>query len=200
MENFFGLDTYIVDQEIWSFGSKYKVQDAKGTDIGRIVEDKSKWQTISQYVLRYLLKVKAQKLPFHLRIEDNNQNPILIVRKNIGNYISSIEIIDANNNLIASIQKKITLLVATFEVLDQNNNLVAIIKGEDFDKHDFVVLSPEKKILARIEKKYNSILTELFTSADKYKISLKPWLTEENLRKIVIASSIVIDKIYKEAK
>jgi uncharacterized protein YxjI len=54
--------------------------------------------------------------------------------------------------------------------------------------------------LATINKKWNGAMKEIFTTADKYKVSIDGTLVNDTLKKIVLSSAITIDMVLKERK
>jgi uncharacterized protein YxjI len=91
------------------------------------------------------------------------------------------------------------LFTPKFEVLDSQNMLLAELKG-DWKAWDFNLNNTQGQTLATINKKWNGAMKELFTTADKYRVSIDGTLVNDTLKKIILSSAITIDMVLKERK
>jgi uncharacterized protein YxjI len=111
--------------------------------------------------------------------------------------MSKISLFDENGKQIAKIHQKFKLLKAEFKILGVSDAEIGKILG-DWKAWDFTITDNRDTEIGLITKKWAGIAKELFTSADKYVVSIKPELADDIKRKTVIASAIVVDMILKE--
>jgi uncharacterized protein YxjI len=153
--------------------------------------------TLGQKFLRMIISPAA--LPFKIEIYDEKDAMILKVSRGWTFWMSKITIEDAQGMVLGYIKQKFKLFTPKFEVLDSQNMLLAELKG-DWKAWDFQLKNSQGQTLATINKKWNGAMKEIFTTADKYKVSIDGTLVNDTLKKIVLSSAITIDMVLKERK
>ena len=68
----------------------------------------------------------------------------------------------------------------------------------DWKAWNFSIKNPEGEEIGRISKKWAGAMKELFTSADKYNVSINPEYPEEENKIAIICSAITIEMVLKE--
>lgn len=164
-----------------------------GVNIGAVCQK----LTIGQKLLRMILNKGL--LPFLLEIKDVDGNEQAAISRGWTFWMSKITITDGNGNMAGTIKQKFKFFKPEFIISDANGLEIAIIKG-DWKAWSFEINDANQKQIGTISKKWAGAMQEIFTSADKYNVSLNSEITD-NLRKIAILSAaITIDMVLKESK
>jgi uncharacterized protein YxjI len=186
---------FLIDEKVgmFKFENQYKIFNDEGHLLGRVQQR----MTLGQKFLRMIISPAA--LPFKIEIYDEKDSMILKVSRGWTFWMSKITIEDAQGMVLGYIKQKFKLFTPKFEVLDSQNMLLAELKG-DWTAWDFQLNNSQGQTLATINKKWNGAMKEIFTTADKYKVSIDGTLVNDTLKKIVLSSAITIDMVLKERK
>lgn len=186
---------FLIDEKVgmFKFENQYKIFNDEGHLLGRVQQR----MTLGQKFLRMIISPAA--LPFKIEIYDEKDSMILKVSRGWTFWMSKITIEDAQDMVLGYIKQKFKLFTPKFEVLDSQNMLLAELKG-DWTAWDFQLNNSQGQTLATINKKWNGAMKEIFTTADKYKVSIDGTLVNDTLKKIVLSSAITIDMVLKERK
>jgi uncharacterized protein YxjI len=193
--NFFRSNSYFIDENVnfFKFENTYQLYDDMGVNIGAVCQK----LTIGQKLLRMILN-KAM-LPFLLEIKDLDGNVQASIARGWTFWMSKITITDGSGTMAGTIKQKFKFFKPEFIISDNNGQEIAIIKG-DWKAWSFEILDSSQQTIGKIDKKWASAMQEIFTSADKYNVTLNSEI-KDNLRKIAILSSaITIDMVLKESK
>lgn len=190
---FFESNEYFIDEKVQfiKFHNEYKVYDNSGTPVGSIVQRVSPWHK----VLRVFLN-KAM-FPFTLEIIDVNGKVILIIRRGWTFWLSKITITDGDGNISGFIKQKFKLLKPRFIILDAGQSAIAEING-DWKAWNFTITDRGGNVIGNISKKWAGLTKELFTSADKYFVTIDPQYAEDRNKMNIVATAITIDMVLKE--
>lgn len=193
--SFFDTNSYFIDQKVnfFKFESAYKVFNETGVEIGAVKQKLSGFHKFLRLVLN-----KAM-LPFHLEIRDMNDEVQASISRGWTFLMSKITITDASGNNIGSIKQKFKLFKPTFKIFSSDEQLVAVIKG-DWKAWNFEIKNAEDKPIGTISKKWAGAVKELFTTADKYNVTINPDFAHDASKIAVISSAITIDMVLKESK
>jgi uncharacterized protein YxjI len=186
---------FLIDEKVgmFKFENQYKIFNDEGHQLGRVQQR----MTLGQKFLRMIISPAA--LPFKIEIYDEKDSMILKVSRGWTFWMSKIAIEDAQGMILGYIKQKFKLFTPKFEVLDSQNMLLAELKG-DWKAWDFQLKNSQGQTLATINKKWNGAMKELFTTADKYRVSIDGNLVNDTLKKIILSSAITIDMVLKERK
>jgi uncharacterized protein YxjI len=186
---------FLIDEKVgmFKFENQYKIFNDEGHQLGRVQQR----MTLGQKFLRMIISPAA--LPFKIEIYDEKDAMILKVSRGWTFWMSKITIEDAQGMVLGYIKQKFKLFTPKFEVLDSQNMLLAELKG-DWKAWDFQLKNSQGQTLATINKKWNGAMKELFTTADKYRVSIDGNLVNDTLKKIILSSAITIDMVLKERK
>jgi uncharacterized protein YxjI len=194
VSRFFSHGDYFIDEKVafLKFTNTYKVYDSAGIQIGAIR------QTMPAALKFLSLLVSKALFPFNLDIRDMEDNVLVTIKRGWTFWMSKIRVADADGNLIAFIRQKYSFLHPSFTILDPEEKQLAIITG-DWKAWNFSINDAGQRQIGVITKKWNGILKEAFTTADKYIVSIFPGIEIE--QKIpILAAAITIDMVLKESR
>lgn len=195
MSNFFDTNSYFIDEKVnfLKFENCYKVFNDAGVQIGAINQKLSGGDKF----LRLLLN-KAM-LPFHLDIVNDNNEVQASVKRGWTFFMSKIIITDATGIPIGSIKQKFKMFKPTFQILDNSGQYIGEISG-DWKAWNFIIKDGTGNQIGLITKKWAGAVKELFTTADKYNVTLDPSYSNTGNKIKIIAAAITIDMVLKESK
>ena len=192
--DFFETNTFFIDEKVglFKFANAYKVYDAQG-EIGRITQQ----LTTGQKILR--LVVKKAMLPFKMEIIDLEGDVLITLQRGWTFWMSKITILDRTGNLLGTIQQKFAILKPTFKIFDETATEIATISG-DWKGWNFTIVDSSGNKVGSITKKWNGILKEAFTTADKYVVDIEPAYKEDKRKMAIVSCAVTIDMVLKESK
>ena len=192
---FFDANNFFIDEKVnfFQFENSYKIFNEQGVQIGNVKQK----LTAGQKFLRLLLN-KAM-LPFKLEIKDNSDKVLATVSRGWTFFMSKIIITDSFGNSIGSIQQKFKFFKPKFTILNELNLPIAEING-DWKAWDFKITDANQSEIGTISKKWAGAVQEIFTSADKYNVSINGSFKDEKTRIAIISGAITIDMVLKESK
>ncbi len=193
--DFFETNNYFIDEKVgfFKFTNAYKVYDDTGLPIGLIQQK----LTAGQKVLRLLLNKKM--LPFTLEITDLNGDVLVTIKRGWTFFLSTITLQDKMGVDFAKIKQKFKFIKPEFNILDQNEQAIAKITG-DWKGWNFAITNESQQQLGTISKKWNGLLKEAFTTADKYVVTIEPEVAEDVKKMAIVSCAITIDMVLKESK
>jgi uncharacterized protein YxjI len=193
--NFFEGNSYFIDEKVnmFKFENDYKVFNDKGELIGNIKQK----LTTGQKVLR--LVVNKKMLPFLLEIRNSNDGLEASISRGWTFFMSKIVIKDPQGMELGSVQQKFKFFKPTFKIFDVNGILTAEITG-DWKAWDFTIKDPKKAIIGMISKKWAGAIKEIFTTADKYNVTISPDYADKRNKIAILTAAITIDMVLKEGK
>lgn len=193
---FFVGDEYFIDEKVsfLKFTNEYKVYNQLGANIGVIKQRMSGWHKF------FTLLVNKAMLPFQLEILDANGQLQATINRGWTFWMSKIIVADASGAEIGHIQQKYTFFKPTFLINDPATGAnIAQITG-DWKAWNFAIKNSTGEEMGRITKKWAGAMKEIFTTADKYNVSIDPKYAENNKKVAIIATAITIDMVLKESK
>ena len=194
MDKFFSCNTLVIDEKIAAFklSNAYKVYDSEGNEIGAIQEHKP--------FINILLGMFLSKgmMPFELNILNEEGKRIAQLKRGLTFMMSRVQIFNEAGNLVGAFQQKFSLK-PKFQLLAPDGSEIATIKG-DWRAWNFDITDAAGNKIGSVDKKWNGIAKEMFTTADKYMVNIDPSLTDENKRIAIASVAAAIDMILKEDK
>lgn len=188
------MNRFIIDEKIsfLTFANAYAIYDDSGETVGAVQQ-----VNISggAKAARLLLGSTAKRLQsFQLNVMDNSGKVIAVIkREGVGSGFSSlrsISVYDGKNNVLGTLENKI--------LYDENGMRVGQIQFDSFFRSSYTLYdSSGDSVLARINKQWNGIGKELFTTADKYLVEINEAPDPKN-KTLIIATAITVDMIYHE--
>ena len=193
MDKFFSNNTFVIDEKIAAFklSNAYKVYNGEGQEIGAIQEHKP-----LTYILLDFMLPKSM-VPFELNILNIDGKRIAQLKRGLTLFMSKVQIFNETGASIGSFKQKFTLMKPKFSLMDNLGHEIATIKG-DWKAWNFEITDAAGQVVGSIGKKWNGLGKELFTTADKYAVSIEPLLTDETTRIAVASVAAAIDMILKE--
>ncbi len=190
MDKFFSNDTYFVDEKAFTVINEYKIYNTEGTQVGVARENGS--------AARVALSLVASKknIPFKIDITDAEGHVVSTLTKGVTIFMPTIKMLDGQGQQIATIKQKFGLK-PKFDITDMSGRAIGTIKG-DFVAWNFTILDAIGNEVGTISKKYNGLGREMFTTADKYVVTVSPSLNDEVLRSTIISIAAGLDMILKE--
>ncbi len=191
---FFDYNDFFIDEKVglFKFSNAYKVFNHAGEEIGLIQQ---KVSTLHK-VLRVIGDLKKM-MPFTLEIMDTNGVIQATISRGWTMFMSKIVITDANGVEIGKIQQKFKLFKPRFIITDSQEQTIAEING-DWKAWDFTITDPNAMPIGTISKKWNGAVKEIFTSADKYVVSIAGSVHEDTRKMAIVSTAITIDMVLKE--
>ncbi len=191
----FSNDEFLIDEKVQflKFANEYKIYDKQGQQIGVIKQKLSNWHKILHLIMN-----KAM-LPFTLEIQDINQKTLVTIKRGWTFWLSKIKILGPDENVIGFIKQKFAWLKPTFTILDAQNEQIGQITG-DWKAWNFNITDKNGQEIGKINKKWAGALKEVFTSADKYYVTIDPAYAEDINKINILSTAITIDMVLKESK
>jgi uncharacterized protein YxjI len=195
VQEFFKHDDYFIDEKVafLKFTNAYKVYNSAGDLIGAIKE------TMPSGLKILSLFLNKGLFPFKLDILDTEEKVLATIKRGWTFFMSQIKVLDPEGNLIAQIKQQFKFFKPTFNILQDDGTPIASITG-DWKAWNFTIVDGGNNQIGTITKKWNGILKEAFTTADKYIVSINPGVAEDAKKIAVVATAITIDMVLKESK
>lgn len=193
---FFLGDEYFIDEKVnlLKFTNEYKVYNEQGAQIGIIKQRMSGWHKA------LTLLINKAMMPFQLEITDVNNQLQATISRGWTFWMSKIVVTDPNGAEIGHIKQKFKFFKPTFLINDPaSGENIAQIAG-DWKAWNFTIINPAGAEMGKISKKWAGAVKEIFTSADKYNVSIDPSYAENNRKVAIVAAAITIDMVLKESK
>jgi len=194
VSRFFSCNDYFIDEKVsfLKFTNSYKVYNSDGVQIGAIQ------QSMSGPLKVLSLLINKSFFPLKLDIKDMDDNVLVTIKRGWTLFVSNIQVLDADGGIIAYIRQKFRILKPTFNIFTPDEEQVAAITG-DWKAWNFSINDNGQKQIGTITKKWNGVLKEAFTTADKYIVSINPDVATEQ-KVPIISTAITIDMVLKESR
>jgi uncharacterized protein YxjI len=137
--------------------------------------------------------------PFYLEIIDSNETVLVTIRRGWTFWMSKVTITDAQGSVLGHIRQKFKFFKPTFRIFDATETEVGLITG-DWKAWNFEIKDQQGNLIGTISKKWAGAMKEIFTSADKYRVSIVPEHAEDAKKIIIVSTAIIVDMIMKESK
>lgn len=190
MDSFFFNNSLFVDEKVTVMRNEYKIYDSQGVQIGVCKERRS----VASAALSLLSSKNT--MPFKLELTNAQGNVIATLTKGVTVFMSTLKMHDARGVHISTVKQKLGLK-PRFEIMDVNGNKLGEIKGDIF-AWDFTIYDAVGNNIGTVNKKMGSLAREIFTTADKYNVTVSPNLTNEVLRQTILTIAAGFDMIFKE--
>jgi uncharacterized protein YxjI len=169
--------------------NKYEIKNAQGQLVGFAAEQgKGLLGLLFRHFLGHWRK-------FDIKIFDEKRSHFLTAHHPFRFFFQAVEVSDAGGKLLGTLQQRFSILSKRFDVLDAAGNVLLQMKSGLFRIWTFPFLKNGTEV-ARIEKKWAGLLSEVFTDADKFRIAFgRASLLEKQL---LLAAGIFVDLQYFE--
>ncbi len=192
---FFLGDEYFIDEKVsfLKFTNEYKVYNELGVQIGIIKQRMSGWHKF------LTLLINKKMMPFQLDITDANDQLQATISRGWTFWMSKITVTDPNDVVVGLINQKFKFFKPEFLINDPSGVNIAKITG-DWKAWNFKIVNSSGAEMGKISKKWAGAMKEIFTTADKYNVSIDPNYAESNNKVAIVATAITIDMVLKEGK
>lgn len=190
---FFQSNEYFIDEKVnfFKFHNHYNVFDGSGLQTGTVVQRVSGWHKFLRLILN-----KAM-FPFHLEIIDSNENVLVTIHRGWTFWMSKVVIKDAKGMELGHFKQKFKLFKPTFNIFDAGQTQVGQITG-DWKAWNFEIKDMSGNVIGTISKKWAGAMKEIFTTADKYRVSIVPEFAEDSNKINIVSTAIIVDMVMKE--
>lgn len=186
-------NSFFIDEKVnfFKFENAYQIYNDQGHIIGYVKQK----LTSGQKMLRLILS--KTMLPFLIEIRNADDELEATIIRGWTFLISRVNVLDALGNDIGTIQQQFKLIKPTLNVFNSTGTLNAKITG-DWKGWNFVINNISGSQIGIITKKWNGVMKEIFTTADKYNLTVDPIYSSKEHKIVLLASAISIDMIFKE--
>jgi uncharacterized protein YxjI len=143
------------------------------------------------FLLRWLLKSNR---PFEMAVYDaaDQRVPQLRLRRPWRWWMARLEVLDADGRPLGAIQQRWSWLRRRFDVEGPDGRVLARIAGPFWRPWTFLLEDGAAgRELGRIEKKWSGMVSEAFTDADTFLVTLPAG--DARLRRLLLAAAILVD-------
>ena len=184
---FLNQNEILVDEKlsVFKFANAYRVYDLNGNNIGTVEQINISGGAKAARVL--LGKGTKSLQQFHYKILDIDGRQLAAVHRD-GGAFSQIRIVDPSEKSIGYLSRG--------NVYSPDNNLLCSFRS-DWKGWNLTLTDPTGASIGEVKKKWNGVGKELFTSADKYYVSVNPSVTGD-ARIAIFGMAIIYDIILHE--
>lgn len=136
---------------------------------------------------------------FEIHFFDNARQLVLRAVHPFRFFFQRLEVHDATGRQLGAVQQRFALLWKRFDVTEPSGRLLLRVVSPIWRPWTFVFERDERE-LARVEKKWSGMLTEVFTDADRFRVAFESPELSLDERALVLAAGIFIDLQYFEQK
>lgn len=193
--SFFEGNHYFIDEKValLKFSNNYKVYDQEGVPIGEVVQKLSGWHKFLRLI------ISKAMMPFSMHIQNGQGETQASLRRGWTFWMSKIEVLDGSDNVLGYIKQKFKFFKPTFYLFNAQQEQIATISG-DWKAWNFSIKDASEQEIGTVTKKWNGIMKEAFTTADKYVVTIAPEYAEDTNKIIIVSTAITIDMVLKERK
>jgi uncharacterized protein YxjI len=193
--DFFDNNSYFIDQKVHflKFENIYQIYDEEGQIIGIVSQKLTKGQKL------LVMLMSNTNLPFLIEIRNTNDELLFSLTRSWTFFLSKVNILDAGGIKLGHIQQTFRIIKPLLKIFDNSGSLIAEISG-DWKAWNFVIRNAEGAQIGSITKKWAGAMKEIFTTADKYNVSVDSHYSNKENKRILLASAVSIDMILKEKK
>ncbi len=151
------------------------------------------------HILRFLINKKllpTQVFVYEGSDPENQANLLFSIRRGVSFLRTRVDILDENGQIVGFMKSKLISLGGTFTVYDASGAEVAMVKG-DWKGRNFRFLDTNQNEIGKIAQQWAGLAKEMFTSADKYIISLNETPTPGKAI-LLLAAGLAVDTVFKE--
>jgi uncharacterized protein YxjI len=190
----FNTSTLIVSQKakLIEINNQYTVSNDQGQVLATVNQV---GQSKAKKVLR-LVSNLDQYMTHKLEIAEPNGDVIMRLTRPRKIIKSTVIVADANDNEIGRIVQE-NMIGKIHFAMEVNGQKVGSIRAESWLAWDFRIEDASGNEIARIDKTWAGALTELFTTADNYAVSIKTTI-EQPLLSLVVAAALSVDTALKQ--
>ena len=172
--------------------NEYAIFDESGNHIGAV---RQVGQSKAKKVLRVVSSLD-QFLTTKLEIVDSDGTVVLQLTRPAKFVKSKVIVQDGNGTEVGQIIQQNVIGKIHFS-LEANGQSIGSINAENWRAWDFNIQDGSGREIARVKKKWEGIVKNVFTTADNYIVNI-PTPLDEPLRSLVVAAALSIDTALKQ--
>ena len=172
--------------------NKYAIETATGKPVAFAAEQQ---KGVLGFLLRQLL---GHFRTFEIQFFDAARAPVLRAVHPFRLLFQRLEVFDAGGRMLGAIQQRFALFSKRFDVQNAAGRVTLEVRSPLWRPWTFVFTRDGREV-ARIEKKWSGVLTEVFTDKDRFFVQLGTETTTDE-RQLLLAAAIFIDLQYFENK
>jgi uncharacterized protein YxjI len=190
----FDQSVLVVNQKakVIEITNEYAIFDAEGAQVGAV---RQIGQSKARKVLRALTSVD-QFLTTKLEVVDGDGTVVLQLTRPAKVFKSKVIVADGAGKEIGTIVQE-NMIGKIHFALQARGQTVGSINAENWRAWDFNIQDGSGREVARVKKKWEGIVKNVFTTADNYVVNI-PSPLEEPLRSLVVAAALSIDTALKQ--
>jgi uncharacterized protein YxjI len=185
----------VVNQKakIIELSNEYAIFDEDGEQIGVV---RQVGQSALRKVLRALTSID-QFLTTRLEVVDVNGSVLLHLTRPAKIMKSRVIVTDGGGRDVGTIVQENMIGKIRFGLLAPDGRSVGSINAENWRAWDFSITDHNNREVARVKKKWEGVVKNVFTTADNYIVNI-PSPLEDPLRSLVVAAALSIDTALKQ--
>jgi len=192
------LQRYIVKEQVamLKVTDTYDIFDAEsGKHLGVAKEVIGGFAAVMRWIIAKSMmptRVEVRELP--------DQSLVFVMTRGWTFMRQRLEVRDAQNELIGYFVSKLFSIAGAFTVYTADDKLFAEVRGKNMLGFEYEFRTADQQLLGNVDKKFESVMKELFTSADTYQVTISEELREQPVAKmLLLAAALAIDIVFKES-
>ena len=173
--------------------NKYQVVDQDNQPVAFVAEQKKGFLAL---LLRQWIGHWG-KLEFY--VFNSLRQKVLRVHQPFRFFWQRLEVHDANGVFLGAIQQRFSFFIKRFDIEDSQGQVLMDVSSRFFRQWAFSFRRGEEQVVS-IRKKWDGILTEIFTDKDSFVIEFADGEISEAERNLVLCAALFIDLRYYEVK
>jgi uncharacterized protein YxjI len=195
MSDLLQRNVLVIDQKpkLIELTNEYRILDETGNEIGMIREE---GQSKAKKLFRFLSDVD-QFLTHRLAVYDTQGTKVLEMLRPAKVFKSTLRVSDDQGRAAGQIVQENVVGKKRFRLEGPNGELLGSINAENWRSWDFSIHDPSGNEVGRITKNWRGVLSEAFTTADRYLLNVSGAVSAE-LRLLMVASAAGVDTALKQ--
>jgi len=173
--------------------NKYVIEDEAGNSVGFAAEQQ---KGFIGFLLRQVL---GHWRRFSLQIFDHQKQPMVSAVHPFRWIFQRLEVTGPEGVRIGAIQQRFGIFTKSFDVEDEHGRISMQVRSGLFSFWTFIFERNGREV-ARVEKKWSGLVSELFTDRDTFRILFVDPSLSDSERLLLLASGLFIDLQYFERK
>jgi uncharacterized protein YxjI len=173
--------------------NQYDLLDPDGATVGSVEEV---GQSKAKKAIRLLGRVD-QFLSHRLEVREADGTVALSLVRPAKVLKSRVEVADGAGTPVGSIVQRNVIGKIRFGLLGAGGEELGEIRGQNWRQWNFAVVDGAEREVGRITKEWRGLLTEGFTTADSWAVSVEAGVAGP-LRQLVLASGAAVDTALKQ--
>jgi uncharacterized protein YxjI len=195
MSDLLERNVLVIDQKpkLIELTNEYRILDDAGNEVGVIREE---GQSKAKKVFRFFSDVD-QFLTHRLAVYDREGAKVLELLRPAKIFKSTLQVSDDQGRSAGKIVQENFMGKKRFRLEGPGGDALGSINAENWMSWDFAIHDPDGNEVGRITKNWRGVLSEAFTTADRYLLNITGMVSPE-LRLLMVASAAGVDTALKQ--